>query len=84
MTPHNKDLKIQKSSIIKNLQSFTKLTNFFDKKIKKMELVFKASENEFKIVECQKKYGKLKNTIIICETTKGKVIGCYSHVSFLN
>ncbi len=48
------------------------LVNFLNNKIKKLSLVFKWISN------C----GQLKNTIILCQTDKGKVIGGYSPLAF--
>ena len=57
--------------------------NFFShKKVKVLNLIFKASEHKFKISEYFKKCGDLNNTIIICLTNKNKIIGGYTSLTF--
>ncbi len=48
----------------------------------KIELLFKASSNSFKIDKYFKQCGDLTNTIIITKTTKGKIIGGFTPLSF--
>ena len=49
---------------------------------KKIELVFKASSNAFKTQKYIQQCEYLTNTIIIAKTTKGKIIGGYTPLSF--
>jgi hypothetical protein len=48
----------------------------------KIELVFKASSNGFRLHKYYEKCGDLVNTIIIAKTTKGKIIGGFTPLSF--
>lgn len=46
--------------------------------IKSVKLIFKASENDFKLEEYWAKCGDLTHTMIICETKRHRVIGGYT------
>ncbi len=52
------------------------------KKASKIQLVFKASSNGFKLPNYFKKCGELTNTIIIAKTKKGKIIGGFTPLKF--
>ena len=48
----------------------------------KIELVFKASSNGFRLHNYYEQCGNSTNTIIIAKTTKGKIIGGFTPLIF--
>lgn len=57
----------------------------FNKKVKKLYFMFKASENNFDMKKYYKECGHLTNTIVICKTNankNNKIIGGYTPLSF--
>ena len=52
------------------------------KNASRIELVFKASNNGFKLNKYFEQCGNLTNTIIITKTKKGKIIAAFTPLSF--
>ena len=52
------------------------------KPVSKIVLKFKASSNDFKMNKYFQQCGDITNTIIIVKTTKGKIIGGFTPLSF--
>ena len=58
------------------------LVKWLIRPIERIDFKFKASANDFKLDKYFKECGNLKNTIIIAQTTKGKIIGGYTTLNF--
>ena len=58
------------------------LLGWFDKPISKIVHQFTASSNGFRLPKYFEQCGDLTNTIIIAKTTKGKIIGGFTPLSF--
>lgn len=48
----------------------------------KIELIFNASSNGFRINKYFEQCGDLTNTVIIAKTTKGDIVGGFTPLSF--
>jgi len=68
---------------VKNFAETKRLTKLFpqDKKIKCTSLIFRASKHNFSLKQYFEICGDASNTMILCETSKGKIIGAYSPLS---
>jgi len=69
---------MSKSSICKTNEYSERLIKFFSKKLKKIELLFKASENGFKLAKFYDICGAATHTIILCQSNKDKIVGGYT------
>ncbi len=56
--------------------------NNSNKKIREFKLVYKASENNFKMKEYYNKCGNMTDCVIVCLTDKFKIIGGYTPLAF--
>jgi hypothetical protein len=72
----------QKSSICNNEDLSAKLIRIIPKKIKKIELLFKASEHNFSLPKYYELCGSAVNTITIALTNKDKIFGGYTPFCF--
>jgi hypothetical protein len=54
------------------------LLEFFPKNVKKVELLYRASDHNFSIQKYFELCGSVQSTAIICETNKDRIIGGYT------
>ena len=66
------------SKIIKKYEDRVNLYKFFDKKIEWTTLLYRASQNDFEAEKFLENCQDVTNTLVVCKTEYGKVIGGYT------
>jgi hypothetical protein len=54
----------------------------FSRKIKKIDIIFKASSHNFSLAKYYETCGNVQNTIILARTNKDKIFGGFTPFSF--
>ncbi len=63
-------VEFKDSSIIKSDEEIQKLANFFTKNIKSAKLLYRATEDSFKVSKFHEKCDNILDTLTIVQTTK--------------
>ena len=66
-----------------NDELIDRLLRFFPKRVKSIKIMYKASKENFSVEKYFQLCGKEKNTVIIAETTMGKILGAFTPLSML-
>ena len=74
--------KLLGSSSILDKSGLELLVKWLIRPIQRIDFKFKASSNGFRLPKYFQQCGDLTNTIIIARTTKGKIIGGFTPLSF--
>lgn len=75
------ELKNIDTKILSTSEEIGALISFFDKKpIKKLSLLYRASENGFSTPVFYDKCSNIPNTVIIAKTENGKIIGGFTPI----
>lgn len=58
------------------------MVDFFNEPIKRITLHYKASDHEFSMSKFYEICGEMTDTVILCESKKGKIVGGYTPLCY--